>query len=88
MEDRDKSVCPMCGGKLDSAVEGVHYKTLKRMAGAGDSKTLLKLGVLREDEVKGFEGYLKNKATFNHLSRIKPKFETYAMERWGPNANK
>ncbi len=88
MEDRDKSVCPMCGGKIDRAIEGVHYKTLKRMVGLGDSKTLLRLGVIKEDEVKSFEGYLGSGASFPHLSRIKSKFEAYAMERWGPDANK
>ena len=89
-ESDNKNECPTCGGSIWKAVEGGHYKVIKRKSGDAEGIQLFKLGILKESEVKSFDDYIKNGMKVNHLSLIKPRFEKYALEKWmseGMNTN-
>src|SRR5690554_5950738 len=77
LANRVAGICPQCGGSLQEAVEGVHFKILKQ------SKRGLKAKDLRpyttdEAELSRIIDLINKGAHIGHLSMVKPAFEAKA----------
>lgn len=87
MEDfkKDTRSCPQCGDEITSAVEGVHFKVIKKEKRDLTALDLKKLEEKPGEDIVDFEkleSLLKNGVQFSHYSKVKNKFIERAKKLW------
>jgi len=81
--DKDEMICKKCGGKIEKAVEKVHYKVLRKndkRLSLNDFKNNLS-NLSREDK-ELIKSKLGGKEKVGLLCIIKPKFLEKAKKEW------
>jgi len=81
--DQDQMLCKKCGGKIEKAVENVHYKILRKhnkRLSLNDFKKYLS-NLSREDK-ELIKSYTEGEAKIGVLSTVKPKFVEKAKQEW------
>lgn len=76
------NACPACKGRLQSAVEGVHFKVLsqsKRPLKVSDFEKFTKVS---KEEKEKLRQMLSGKTVVSHMSTVKEKFVEKAKKEW------
>ncbi|NOR71770.1 MAG: hypothetical protein GQ532_19135 [Methylomarinum sp.] len=81
--DKDLMICKKCGGKLEKAIEKIHYKVLrkhnKRLSLNDFKKHLSNLSRKDKELIKS---YTEGTAKVGLLSIVKPQFIDKAEKEW------
>jgi hypothetical protein len=80
----DRTICMQCGGEVQAATKGVHYKVLATSNRNIKLSDFEKFGGLTHKDKKQTQSWLASNAKFMHLSRVKKEFEARAIKEWIP----
>lgn len=78
----DKSACDVCGGTTETAFEDTHYKILSRSIRDLIIADFKITHLLSESELNDISSAIDMGAKIDHLSVVKPEFESKAKAEW------
>lgn len=81
-DQSDNGICHQCGGVLNDAVEGVHFKTLKIANRTFRPKGFKGFKEIPKDEREELPRLVSMSAVIAHMSKVKAAFVEKAKRDW------
>lgn len=78
----DNGACHQCGDSLENAVEGVHFKIVKKSNRPFKPKDFKGFKEFSNDEVEEITRLIRMNTGFNHMSKVKAAFVEKAKREW------